>query len=106
MRFEPILAGAALAMYTLAHPINSTSTQSHPWDERAVPSITPAVYSPMRWEQLEQAHLDAIKLASTVVTLSADAGRFDPIFEKYFNIGDKQVVIGKLNTESLGECEN
>lgn len=50
--------------------------------------------------------MDAIKLASTVVTLSADAGRFDPIFEKYFNIGDKQVVIGKLNTESLGECEN
>lgn len=82
-----------IVIYTIASPLMSNLTQS--FNKRAMPPIKPGVYTAQQVEQIEQGHLDAIRLASAAVSFSKDPARFDPIFEKYFGINDKETVISR-----------
>jgi hypothetical protein len=91
-----MLAFAAFAIGTLAAPLNNGSlSEPHFLDNRAQPVIPPGLYTKQQEEQLVRAHGEAIKLALRVITAS-EMPNFDPLFNKYFDIGDKQTVLGEL----------
>lgn len=90
------MALAALAITTLATPVNITSfPQSRILSKRATPGIKKGDYTKQHIIQIKQGHADAIKMASTVVSWSKTPDSFDPIFKKYFNIQDRDAVVGK-----------
>jgi len=96
MLFKGIMALAALVITTLATPVNITSLpQSQILSKRATPGFKRGDYTQQQITQIKQGHADAIKMASTAVTWSKDPGNFDPIFKKYFNIQDRDAVVGK-----------
>lgn len=89
------LVFATLPVGLLAAPFNSSLQYTPSLAIRAEPSITPDVYTAQQVEQFQEGHKDAIMLASTVVSWPDTPDWFDPIFTKYFNIEDRQTVIGK-----------
>ena len=96
MLFKGIVALAAFAITTLATPVNITSfPQSQILSKRATPDFKKGDYTKQQIAHIKQGHADAIKMASTAVTWSESSGSFDPIFKKYFNIQDRDAVIGK-----------
>jgi hypothetical protein len=96
MLFKGIMVLAALAITTLATPVNITSfPQSQVLSKRATPRFKRGDYTNQQIIQIKQGHDDAIKMASTAVTWSKDPEKFDPIFKKYFNIEDRKGVVGK-----------
>lgn len=96
MLFKGIMALVALAIATLATPVNITSfPQSQILSKRATPGFKKGDYTKQQFIQIKQGHEDAIKMASTAVTWSKSPEDFDPIFKKYFNIKDRAAVVGK-----------
>ena len=96
MLIEGIMALAALAITTLATPVNITYfPQSQTLSKRATPRFEKVDYTNQQIIQIKQGHTDAIKMASTAVTWSKTPDDFDPIFKKYFNIKDRTAVVGK-----------
>jgi hypothetical protein len=95
-----ILAFAAFVIGTLAAPLNSSLSEFHFLDKRAQPVIPPGLYTKQQEEQLIRAHQEAIKLASRVLSGSRQKP-FDRVFNKYFDINDKQTVLGKLQHRSF-----
>ena len=96
MLFKGIMVLAALAITTLATPVNITSfPQSQVLSKRATPRFKRGDYTNQQIIQIKQGHADAIKMASTVVSWSTSPELFDPIFKKYFNILDRDAVVGK-----------
>jgi hypothetical protein len=90
MLSKSILIIATLAAGAFAAPVRPTSVRS--LDKRANPTIGPG-FTPQETTQLNDAFRDALQLASYVV--STPASNVDPILTKYFNMGDRQTVIGK-----------
>jgi hypothetical protein len=87
MHLKGMLALAALAITTLATPVNITSfPQSQILSKRATSRFKRGDCTNQQIIQIKQGHDDAIKMASTAVTWSKDPEKFDPIFKKYFNI--------------------
>lgn len=96
MLFKGIMVLTALAITTLATPVNITSfPQSQILSKRATPRFKRGDCTNQQIIQIKQGHDDAIKMASTAVTWSKDLEKFDPIFKKYFNIEDRKGVVGK-----------
>lgn len=86
----------ALAIATLATPVNITSfPQAQTLSKRATPDFKKGDYTKQQIIQIKQGHADAIKMASTVLSWSTSPNIFDPIFKKYFNIDDRDAVVGK-----------
>jgi hypothetical protein len=93
---------AAFAIGTLAAPLNNGSlSESHFLDKRAQPVIPPGLYTKQQEQQLVKAHSDAMVLASSVLSGSKYPEQFDPLFNKYFDIKDKQTVLGKFRQQPL-----
>jgi hypothetical protein len=90
MLSKSVLIVATLAAGAFAAPVKPTSVRS--LHKRANPTIGPG-FTPQETTQLNDAFRDALQLASYVV--STPASNVDPIFTKYFNMGDRQTVIGK-----------
>jgi hypothetical protein len=59
--------------------------------------MDPSLYTPDQILQINQAHRNAIELANYVVDYSGAnyAQWFNPIFEQYVILADKNAVIGK-----------
>jgi hypothetical protein len=96
MLFKSIMILACLAIPTVATPVNITSIhQSQILRKRATPGFKKDDYTKQQITQIKQGHADAIKMASTVVSWSTSPDIFDPIFKKYFNILDRDAVVGK-----------
>lgn len=96
MLFKGIVALAALAITTLTTPVNIISLpQSQSLSKRATPDFKKGDYTKQQIAHIKQGHADAIKMASTAVIWSKSSERFDPIFKKYFNIQDRNAVVGK-----------
>jgi hypothetical protein len=72
-----ILAFAAFVIGTLAAPLNSSLSEFHFLDK-------------------VRAHQEAIKLALRVGTASETPKTFDPLFNKYFEMNDKQTILRKF----------
>lgn len=66
--------------------------------------MDPSLYTPDQILQINQAHRNAIQLATTVVEYSGakHVSWFDRIFEKYFILADKQAVVGKFSMRFHG----
>ena len=95
MLLTTILAVAASVVCTLATPLNITSMQPLVMDKRAAPSVKKNHYTEQQVQQIQEGHLDAIKLASMVVSQSKTPETFDPIFQTYFQLSDREAVIGR-----------
>jgi hypothetical protein len=91
-----ILAFAAFVIGTLAAPLNSSLSEFHFLDKRAQPVIPPGLYTKQQEEQLVRAHQEAIKLALRVGTASETPKTFDPLFNTYFEMNDKQTILRKF----------
>jgi hypothetical protein len=81
-----ILAFAAFVIGTLAAPLNSSLSEFHFLDKRAQPVIPPGLYTKQQEEQL----------ALRVGTASETPKTFDPLFNKYFEMNDKQTILRKF----------
>jgi len=96
MLFRGITVLAALAITTLAAPVNiNSSPPSRLLSKRATPEFHEGDYTDQQITQIKQGHTEAIKMSSTVVSWSKSPELFDPIFRKYFNIMDRGAVVGK-----------
>lgn len=96
MLFKCIMTLVALAIATLATPVDITFLPKRQiLSKRATPDFKKGDYTKQQITQIKQGHADAIKMASTAVTWSKSSERFDPIFNKYFNIQDRDAVVGK-----------
>jgi hypothetical protein len=62
-------------------------------DKRGAPVVKETDYTKQQIQQIKEGHLDAIKLASMVVTQSKEPDTFDPIFQNYFRLSDRDTVI-------------
>jgi hypothetical protein len=100
MLLVTFLAVAASVMCVLATPINSTSIQIWSLDKRGTPSVKENDYTKQQIEQIKEGHLDAIKLASMVISQSEHPATFDPIFQHYF-LSDRDAVIGRRSFQDL-----
>lgn len=98
MRLGCITAIAALVVGTLATPLHIASSHDRVHDKRATPDVKQGDYTDQQVNQIKKAHSDAIKMASTVVSWSKHPDTFDPIFKKYFDIADRDPVVGKHRT--------
>jgi hypothetical protein len=96
MFLKHIFPLCALALGGLAAPSappKSTLTFTRATDDSIGPEIVGG-YSAQEVAQIQQAHLDAVKLCWTMVN-HAKSAEFDRIFPKYFNINDRDLVICK-----------
>jgi len=96
MLLTTLLAVTASVLCTLATPLNITSMQPQVLEKRATPSVKDGDYTKQQIEQIKEGHLDAIKLASMVISESKKPETFDPIFQKYFQASDREAVLGRL----------
>ena len=78
---------------TLATTLNITATQPVALCKRGVPSVKENDYTEQQIQQIKEGHLDAIKLASMVVSQSEHPRTFDPIFQHYFELSDRDAVV-------------
>lgn len=95
MLLGSITVTAVLAVATLATPLRIDSSSLRVLDKRATPDVKQGDYTDQQVNQIKKAHSDAIKMASTVVHWSKHPETFDPIFTKYFDIADRDPVVGK-----------
>jgi hypothetical protein len=101
MLFKHIFSLCALALGSLAAPsapLNSTLMATRAIDDSIGPEIVGG-YTTQEKAQIQQAHLDAVKLCWTMVN-HAKSAQFDRIFPKYFNIDDWDLVICKYPPRS------
>lgn len=98
MYLGSITAIAALVVGALATPLLIDSSRDRVLDKRATPDVKQGDYTDQQVNQIKKAHSDAIKMASTVVSWSKHPDTFDPIFKKYFDIADRDPVVGKDRT--------
>ena len=96
-----LLVVAASVVCVLATPINSTSIQTRSLDKRGTPSVKENDYTKQQIEQIKEGHLDAIKKASMVVSQSEHRETFDPIFQHYFQLSNRDAVIGRHSSQYL-----
>jgi hypothetical protein len=64
-------------------------------ERRGAPSVKKNDYTEQQIQQIKEGHLDAIKLASMVVSQSQEPNTFDPIFRNYFRSSDRDTVISE-----------
>ena len=95
MLFATIIVGVASVICTLAAPHNFTSMQPLVLERRGAPSVKTNDYTEQQIQQIKEGHLDAIKLASMVVSQSQEPATFDPIFRNYFRLSDRETVISE-----------
>lgn len=95
MLLPTILVLTASVVCTLATPLNITSMQPLVMDKRDPPTVKKNDYTEQETEHIMQGHLDAIEMASMVISQSKNAATFDPIFKNYFQHSDREAVIGK-----------
>lgn len=69
--------------------------------------MDPSLYTPDKILQINQAHRNAIELATSVVTYSGakHANWYDRIFERYFILADKRAVAGKFSMQLNGTTD-
>lgn len=91
----------AIIVYARSLPVNSTWPSLAAPKGRYLPRIRPGVYTSDHIEQIEQAHLDAIMLASNVVASKNWPNSFAQIFRSYFSISDAVGVLGELHIHLL-----
>lgn len=89
------LVVTASAVCTFATPLNITSMQPSILDKRGAPSVKENDYTKQQIEQIKEGHLDAIKLASMVVSQSKNRDTFDPILQNYFQLSDREAIISQ-----------
>lgn len=89
-----ILAVMASVVRTLATPLNITSMQPLVLNKRGTPSVKHGDYTEQQTEHIKQGHLDAVNMASMVISQSENADTFDPIFQNYFQLSDREAIIG------------
>ena len=99
MLLTTILAITASVVCTLATPLNITSMQPLVLNKRATPSVEEGDYTQPEIKRIKEGHIDAIKLASIVVSQSKERATFDPIFQKYFQLSDREAVLGMSSTK-------
>lgn len=90
-----IIAVMASVICTLATPHNITSMQPLVLVKRGAPSVKENDYTKQQIQQIKEGHIDAIKLASMVVSQSQKPDTFDPIFRNYFRSSDRDTVISE-----------
>jgi hypothetical protein len=95
MLFTIIIVVVASVVCTLATPLNLTSMQPLVLEMRGAPSVKKNDYTEQQIQQIKEGHLDAIKLASMVVSQSQKLNTFDPIFRNYFRLSDRDTVISE-----------
>jgi len=95
MLFTTIIIVMALVICTLGTPLNITSMQPLVLGKRGAPSVKEKDYTKQPIQQIKEGHIDAIKLASMVVSQSQNPDTFDPIFRNYFRVSDRDTVISK-----------
>lgn len=95
MLLMTLLVVTVSVVCTLATPLNITSMQPLVLNKRAAPSVKKNDYTEQQIQQIKEGHLDAIKLASMVVSQSSNPDTFDPIFQNYFQLSDREAVIGR-----------
>jgi hypothetical protein len=96
MLLKLIIFLVAMATGILASPFNMTVSQSlHKRLGRLPGPDIELTYTEQQFDQIKHAHMDAIMLASKVVSSSANPDVFDPILKRYFNIRDRAGVLSK-----------
>jgi hypothetical protein len=95
MLLSTILVLTASVVCALATPLNITSMQFLALDKRGAPVVKDNDYTNQQVQQIKEGHLDAIKLASMVVSQSETPATFDPIFQNYFQLSDRDTVISE-----------
>lgn len=96
MLLSYIVVFMTIVMYTSSAPLNTTWPTPGKPKARFLPKIAPGVYTSDQIEQIEQAHLDAIMLASNVVASTQWPNSFGQIFKPYFNMPDAVGVLGEF----------
>ena len=89
------LVVATSIVCTLATPFNTTSERPLMLDKRGAPVVKDNHYTKQQVQQIKEGHIDAIKLASMVVSQSEKPDTFDPIFQHYFRSSDRDTVISE-----------
>jgi hypothetical protein len=100
MLLTTLLAVTASIVCTLATPLNIISMQPLALDKRGAPSVKENDYTKQQIEQIKEGHLDAIKLASMVISQFRNRDTFDPIFQNYFQLSDRDTVISEQQPSS------
>ena len=95
-----IIAVMASVICTLATPHNITSMQPLVLVKRGAPSVKENDYTKQQVQQIKEGHLDAIKLASMVISQFRNRDTFDPIFQNYFQLSDRDTVISEQQPSS------
>ena len=94
MLLTTILVFTASVICTLATPLNITSMQPLALDKRGAPSVKVGDYTGQQIVHIKRGNLDAIQMASMVISQSQNPDTFDPIFQNYFQLSDRKAVIG------------
>lgn len=89
------LVAVPLIVCTLATPLNTTSMRPLVLDKRGAPVVKEYHYTKQQVQQIKEGHLGAIKLASMAVSQSEKPDTFDPIFQHYFRLSDRETVISE-----------